>query len=111
MPDVDTESRFAAVVAEVAGEPGVTLPEGGRSHRFGADALKVEGSIFAMSVQGALVVKLPGNRVRDLVAEGVCGPFRSGAGRPMKEWATVGDPALDLPLAREAHSFVRSLHR
>ena len=79
---VDAESRFAALVTAFAGLPGVTPPDPTAGHRFGADALKVDGAIFAMCVQGALVLKLPRNRVAALVAEGACGPFDSGKGTP-----------------------------
>jgi hypothetical protein len=108
---MDVDSRFAALVAAFADEPGVTPPDPARGRRFGADALTVEGSIFAMRVQGALVLKLPRDRVADLVADGVCGPFDSGKGRAMREWATVADPAQDRALAGEALEFVRSLRR
>jgi hypothetical protein len=108
---VDAETRFAALVAALAGVPGVALPEPAGSRRFGSDALKVDGAIFAMCVQDALVLKLPRDRVAALVADGVCGPFDSGKGRPMREWATVIDPARDRELAGEALDFVRSLRR
>jgi hypothetical protein len=111
MPRVDADSRFAALVAAFADEPGVALPDPTRGRRFGADALTVQGSIFAMCVQDALVLKLPRDRVAALVAEGVCGPFDSGKGRAMREWATVTEPARDRELAGEALEFVRSLHR
>jgi TfoX/Sxy family transcriptional regulator of competence genes len=108
---VDVESRFADLVTAFADEPGVTPPDPTGGRRFGADALKVDGAIFAMVVQGALVLKLPRDRVAALVAEGVCGPFDSGKGRPMREWATVADPARDRALGREALEFVRSARR
>ena len=105
---MDPEERFAALVETLSGEPGVTPPDAAGGRRFGASALKVNGSIFAMLVQGALVLKLPKERVDGLVADGTCAPFDSGKGRPMREWATVNDPASDLALAREALEFVGS---
>ncbi len=111
MPGVDAESRFAALVTAFADGPGVTPPDPAAGRRFGSDALKVDGSIFAMCVQGAVVLKLPRDRVAALVADGVCGPFDSGKGTPMREWATVTDPARDLELADEALQFVRSVRR
>jgi hypothetical protein len=111
MPGVDAESRFAALVAAFAGLPGVAPPDPTGSRGFGSDALKVDGAIFAMCVQGALVLKLPRDRVAALVAEGTCRPFDSGKGRPMREWATVTDPARDRDLAAEALDFVQSLRR
>ncbi len=104
---VDAEERFAAVVRELAGQPGVEAPEGGR-RRFGSSALKVNGSIFAMVTGGSLVVKLPRHRVDALIAEGTGAPFESGKGRPMKEWvrAATDDEATWRDLAREALDFV-----
>ena len=81
-----------------------------RSRRFGSQALKVNGSIFAMVTGGRLVVKLPRDRVDTLVEEATGAPFDSGKGRPMKEWlaVTAGDDATWLALAQEALAFVGS---
>jgi hypothetical protein len=102
------QERFAALVDELVGEPGVTPPDGGGKGggKFGSSALKVGGSIFAMLVGGELVVKLPAPRVAALVADGTGGPFASGAGRPMKEWVVVSPGADWSALAREALGFV-----
>jgi hypothetical protein len=101
------DERFAAVVAGFAGRPGVTLPDPA-SRAFGASALKVDGSIFAMLQRGRLVVKLPRGRVQTLLADGTGLPFDSGKGRPMKEWVAVpeGDVAAWRALAEEALRFV-----
>jgi len=57
---------------------------------FGTNpGLRVSGKIFAMLVGGELVVKLPKDRVDELVEAGVAHPFDAGKGRPMKEWASV----------------------
>ena len=108
---MDADERFAALVKTFAGEPGVTPPDAPGGRRFGSSALKVDGSIFAMLVKDALVLKLPRTRVDALIASGACAPFDSGKGRPMREWATVIDPGPDgdVALAREALQFVRSL--
>jgi hypothetical protein len=90
--------------------PGKVVPgEDGRSG-FGASALKVDGSIFALLSHGRLVVKLPAPRVAALIAGGTGGPFDAGKGKPMKEWLAVlvdGDEAW-MALASEAREFVRS---
>jgi hypothetical protein len=102
------EARFAALVAELVGRPGVTPPEPGR-RAFGASALKVDGAIFAMLRDGRLVVKLPRDRVAALVGDGTGEPFEAGRGRPMREWVAVagGDDAAWRALAEEALAFVR----
>jgi TfoX/Sxy family transcriptional regulator of competence genes len=110
MTAMDAADRFAALVAALSDEPGVS-PPGAQGHRgFGADALTVDGSIFAMVVKGALVLKLPASRVAELVGSGAGTPFSSGSGRPMREWAAlVGpDPRADLRLAHESLEHVRS---
>ena len=103
---MDAAARFAALVDAFAGTPGVQLPGEAGGRRFGADALKVDGSIFAMLVKGALVLKLPATRVAALVGDGDGTPFDSGRGAPMREWVAVTAPARDLALAREALEFV-----
>ena len=104
------EERFAALIEELLGEPGVTPPSEGNS--FGSSALKVHDKIFAMLVRGKLVVKLPKSRVDTLVASGDGERFDANRGRPMKEWLAL-DPVSQeawLPLAREAMQFVGAKH-
>lgn len=105
---MSTQQRFAALADELAGEPGVTLPDESR-RRFGSTALKVDGAIFAMLVSDQLVVKLPADRVSALVADGTGSPFASGRGAAMREWVVVleADPATESALVREALAFVR----
>ncbi len=104
---VEAEERFATLVAQFAGRPGVEAPEGPR-RGFGSDALKVNGSIFAMVTSDRLVVKLPRDRVDALIASGTGSPFDAGKGRPMKEWLAVAtdDDQTWLALAGEALDFV-----
>lgn len=65
---------------------------------------KVDGKTFAMIVRGALVVKLPRERVAELLASDVGCRFESG-GRVMKEWVTIAHGPW-VELAREARRFV-----
>jgi hypothetical protein len=93
------------------GTDGVTPPSGGSG--FGRGALKYRRSIFAMFVRGRLVVKLPADRVSELVQweDGV--HFDANKGVPMKEWFSL-DPGSDidwLELAREALDFARASAR
>ena len=72
------------------------------------EGLRVGGKIFAMLVRGELVVKLPGDRVDELVDAGVAVRFDAGKGRPMREWASVS-PAVSRRwrgLVEEARAFV-----
>lgn len=77
---------------------------------FGSSALKIKGRIFAMlSSKGQFVVKLPGERVDELVKSGQGAYFDPGHGRLMKEWLVVKRPKAHwLKLAREACEFVQS---
>jgi|SRR5882672_10484600 len=106
------DSRFAALVNALGRTAGVTGPsdKSDAKKKFGSDALKIGGKIFAMVSHDRLVVKLPRARVDELVAAGDGEPFDPGHGRVMKEWLSL-DPSSELewlPLAKEAMSFVRS---
>jgi hypothetical protein len=72
-------------------------------------ALCVDGRMFAtLSRHEQLVVKLPRQRVNDLVAAGRGVRFEPGHGRPLQEWfvAAPGTEVDWLSLAEEACSFV-----
>ena len=97
---------FASLCEELAGTPGVSLPDSGRG--FGSSALKINNSIFAMLVNDRLVVKLPRVRVSELIEAGTGEPFDAGKGKPMKEWVSlVGDEDTCRMLVAEALAFVR----
>jgi TfoX/Sxy family transcriptional regulator of competence genes len=100
------EERFGALVGALAGKDGVALGTGKRG--FGSDALQVGGRIFAMVTSGRVVLKLPRERVRDLIEAGKGAPFDAGKGRPMQEWVALEAVDWDdlLQLAREARGFV-----
>jgi hypothetical protein len=102
----DVEQLYETIAAGFRGQPGVTEGTG-----FGSSpGLRVSGKIFMMLVKGQLVLKLPKQRVDELVASGAGFPFDSGRGRPMKEWVSI--PAERgtgwESLAREAMLFVSS---
>jgi hypothetical protein len=85
-------------------------PPSDRARGFGSDALKVNRKIFAMLVDGNLVLKLPRPRVEELVEAGDGAPFDPGHGRAMREWVTVTPAAAAqwILLAEEARAFVTS---
>lgn len=99
--------RYADLVDELMGTEGVTPPRGGSG--FGRGALHYHGKIFAMLVRGSLVLKLPAQRVTELVESGEGVHFDANKGTPMKEWLSL-DPESEqdwLALAREAVKFAR----
>jgi hypothetical protein len=105
--DLSPEMRFEDLLGEFSDIDGVTLPHGGTG--FGRSALRYRGKIFAMFVRGALVVKLPGQRVDELITAGHGARFDANKGTPMREWFTVA-PDCPLPwpgLAAEALDFAR----
>jgi TfoX/Sxy family transcriptional regulator of competence genes len=84
---MSAEALFERLVARFSADPSVTPPAPGGA--FGASGLKVGGKLFAMVSKGALVVKLPRQRVDELVASGTGERFDPGHGRVMKEWVTI----------------------
>jgi hypothetical protein len=101
------DERFERLVDGLAGEAGVTPPTGGAG--FGGNALRCDGRIFAMLVRGQLVVKLPRERVAELIAAGNGVPFDANKGRPMKEWVGLTTTSAHdwAALAGEALTFAR----
>jgi hypothetical protein len=79
---------------------------------FGSNALKVRGRIFAMLVKDRLVVKLPRERVDELVRGELGERFDPGHGRRMREWFSLHDAGLSwVDLAKDAHDFVSRIGR
>jgi hypothetical protein len=105
--DLPPEERYEDLLGEFCDTDGVALPRGGSG--FGRSALRYRGKIFAMFVRGHLVVKLPGQRVDELVAAGHGSQFDANKGKPMREWFTVGPgcPLSWSALATEALDFAR----
>jgi TfoX/Sxy family transcriptional regulator of competence genes len=100
LPDLDP--RLAALAALYEKEPRVTVGK-----LFASMGLKVDGKIFAMVVRGNLVVKLPRERVEQLVQSKAGSYFDPGHGRLMKEWITMTAKKPDATtLGREAFAFV-----
>jgi hypothetical protein len=103
---VELDPSFVPVIEAFASDRRVTF--GGQG--FGSKALRFDGKIFAMlSFKGRFVVKLPKDRVAELIRLGRGQYFDTGRDRIMKEWvAVVGDSASWLGLAREAYRFAVS---
>lgn len=100
---------FARVVRAFTQDRRVTPPEEGKA--FGSGALKINGKIFAMmSSRGRFVVKLPRERVAELVKAGNGRQFTPGPGRVMKEWLEVKAAKSQWrALAKEARNFVQGV--
>ena len=110
----EATARWEALVAEVLAQGIATYGNPGGSGRpFGANALKVDGRIFAMLVKDRLVVKLPAARVGELVSNGAGERFDPGHGRIQKEWLSVfgDDPAEWRALTTEAEAYVAKRNR
>src|ERR1043166_2881562 len=99
------DPAFEHVAAAFAGDPRVRM-----KRMFSSEnVLTIRGKIFAMLVRGALVVKLPRQRVDELVGGGRGERFDPGHGRLMKEWVAVkGEGESWVGLAREALRFVNA---
>jgi hypothetical protein len=103
VPD-DLATAFDRIAERYLPLPGVTEGTG----FGGSTGLRAGGKIFAMVVRGALVVKLPRERVNALVEAGTGERFQPGTGRTMTEWASVGGEHLGdwEDLVAEAYEFV-----
>ena len=103
---VELDPSFVPVVEAFASDQRVIY--GGQG--FGSRALRLDGKIFAMlSSKGQFVVKLPRDRVIELIRLGKGQYFDTGRDRTMKEWlAIVGRPRSWLGLAKEAHRYALS---
>jgi hypothetical protein len=108
MMDIMTgQERYEDLVVAFNDTEDVTPPT--RTSGFGRSGLRYRGKIFAMFVRGRLVVKLPENRVSELVETGHGVRFDANKGTPMREWFAL-DPDDDTPwpeLAAEALDFAR----
>lgn len=108
------EQRYSSLVKTLVRTQGVTGPSGKDADgkkKFGADALKFGGKIFAMLSHERFVVRLPRARVDELVASGDGERCDPGHGRVMREWFALDSSSKKrwLPLAKEAMMFVGSL--
>jgi hypothetical protein len=107
------EREFSKIIAVLGKEPGVSIPNRGRKNKgFGSNALRTNDKIFAfLSSESELVVKLPSERVDELVASGSGKRFEPRKnGKAMKQWFVAASSAKAkwLEYAREAWVFVAS---
>lgn len=97
------QARFDALAAELVDPPVVT-----RGKMFGCPGLRVGTKFFAALFEGNLIVKLPRERVYELVGAGAGQPFEPMPGRVMGGWLMLppGPAESWLGLAREAQAFL-----
>lgn len=70
---------YADVKAHFANDPEVEVLKG-----RGAQGIKRGGNLFVMFMKGDLIVKLPEQRVNEIIETGDGEPFDPGTGKPMK---------------------------
>jgi len=97
------EELFEAAAAHLAAEHDAVAAGRALSRR----GLMVGGKLIGFPARGQLVVKLPRQRVDELVAAGAS-RFDANKGRPMREWVCLDPPDEDACLGylREACAFV-----
>jgi hypothetical protein len=105
----DAQSLFDELVDEYSGQPGVTY-----GRMMASKGLRVHGKIFAMLNHGALVVKVPADRVTELLSQEGIMPFEPRPGRRMREWVVIPVPKatgdVEWPaITAEAFAYVSSL--
>lgn len=105
--------RFSALIETMQVLDGVSLGTEGTKRGFGSRALTTSGRIFAMLVNGRLVVKLPAHRVAALLESADGERLETGRGRLMKEWISIAPTSSQdwSSLALEAEGFVRGSGR
>ncbi|SDP19288.1 hypothetical protein SAMN04487788_2474 [Microbacterium testaceum StLB037] len=111
MADRDATARGREIFDPIA-ERQCDLPGVDIGRIFGTEGLRIRAKVFAFVVHsGSLVVKLPEERVGEIVDEGIAGPMIM-RGRPLREWAEV---PVDAGAARwnqlidEARAFVDAI--
>ena len=105
---ITPEECYTLVVEALLHEPIVTQS---KKKGFGSSALTVNDKIFAMlSSKGQFVVKLPRQRVDQLIGAGEGERFDPGHGRLMKEWFAITSISEEqwLSLAKEALEFAKA---
>jgi hypothetical protein len=110
------EARHATVMAEmqdlfdqVAGRMVSSDADVELGRALASEGLKVRGKLFGFVwKEKGIVVKLPADRVAELIASGEGGVFDRGRGTPMREWVCVrpDDAAGCEAYLREARDFV-----
>jgi hypothetical protein len=75
------------------------------------ESLKTSKKMFALFSKGNYVVKLPKDRVQELIESGIGLPYDPGNGKIMKEWVIIPEEYSDkwIEYALEAKAFAKTL--
>ena len=76
--------ELAQLMAAVAGRPNVTFGQA-----LGNTGLMTGGKLFAFLKDGNLVLKLPADRIDDLIRTKGAVRFDRGQDKPLREWAVM----------------------
>lgn len=82
---------YAEVKAHFNDDPEVEVLKG-----RGAQGMKLGGKMFVMFMKGDLVVKLPEQRVKEVIEIGDGLPFDPGTGKPMKNRVLIPASKRDI---------------
>jgi hypothetical protein len=105
----DSDATEERLTEHFLGRDGVA-----KKKAFARDALTVNGKIFAIFRLGELVVKLPADDGKELIAAGEAGQFEPAPGRYMKEWFTFGaevDEDRWIEVAEQSYEYVLALQQ
>ena len=104
---LNADTPWASIVQKMLKHLGVT-----HAKMFGVSGIKIGGKMFAMSVKGELIVKLPKGRVDSLLASKKGKHFYHlfDKNLVMKEWVAIGQKNKRdwNKLAQEAKDFATS---
>jgi hypothetical protein len=83
-------------------------PDDERGRMLQSPGLRTGGTFYAFAPAGALVVKLPQERVLALIDAGLGEPCSPRPGRPMRQWVRIPGPDEEAALSYvlEARAFV-----
>jgi len=108
---VRPEPDFPAVFASVREQMLSTFSGDEQGRMLASPGLKTAGKFYGFATPADLVVKLPADRVEELIESGRGEPCSPRPGRPMKEWVRIPAPDEDSCLAYllESRTFVSAI--
>ena len=75
----------------------------------GAQGIKYGKKLFVMFIKGEIALRLPPERVTELIETGEGKPFDPGTGKPMKNWIIIPASKKDtwITLSEEAQQLMK----